>query len=134
MGGPRDRRPHGEVVQTVDGLSAVVPKVHRRWRSNSVVVLEQHGERYLVTAYGDSEWSRNCARQDADASPHARTEDFTAVEVPAKLPQLIEAYLQQFGKLPTVDDFPSFSLFFFFFFFFFFWPSSTVGSFPNCWR
>ncbi len=85
-------------------LLSVPGRFTGEWRSNPVVVLEQHGERYLVSAYGDSEWSRNLrAAGRGRLTTQARTEEFTAVEVPAEeLPQLIEAYLQQFGKLPTV--------------------------------
>jgi deazaflavin-dependent oxidoreductase (nitroreductase family) len=74
------------------------------WRSNPVVVLEHDGERYLVGAYGHTEWSRNLrAAGRGRLTKHGRTEGFTTVEVPVEqVPPLLDAYLQQFGKLPTV--------------------------------
>jgi deazaflavin-dependent oxidoreductase (nitroreductase family) len=74
------------------------------WRSVSVAVLKHGGRRYLMSAYGDSEWSRNLR-----ASGHGRltsrghTEQIRTVEIPVEQrPQLMAAYLQQFGKMPTV--------------------------------
>lgn len=74
------------------------------WRSVSVAVLNHGGRRYLMSAYGDSEWSRNLR-----ASGHGRltsrghTEQFRAVEVPVEQrPQLMAVYVHRFGKMPTV--------------------------------
>jgi deazaflavin-dependent oxidoreductase (nitroreductase family) len=85
-------------------LLSVLGRVTGQWRSNPVVVLEHDGERYLVSAYGDTEWSRNLrAAGRGRLTKQRRTEEFTAVEVPAEeLPALTDAYVQQFGKLPTV--------------------------------
>jgi deazaflavin-dependent oxidoreductase (nitroreductase family) len=74
-------------------------------RSTPVVVLEHDGQRYLVAAYGDTEWSRNlrAAGTGRLTRRHRGVEEFTAAEVPVDQRQpLIEAYLRQFGKLPTV--------------------------------
>ena len=75
-----------------------------RWRTVSVAVLEHDGERYLLAPAGDTDWSLNLR-----AAGHGRlerkgdVEDFTAVEVSiAQRPPLIKAYLQRFGKMPTV--------------------------------
>jgi deazaflavin-dependent oxidoreductase (nitroreductase family) len=75
-----------------------------RWRSVPVVVLEHDGDRYLIAAYGDTEWSRNLrAAGIGRLSGRGRVEEFTTTEVPAEQrPPLIGAYLQQFGTLPTV--------------------------------
>ncbi|MQY36843.1 hypothetical protein SRB17_48450 [Streptomyces sp. RB17] len=75
------------------------------WRSTAVAVLTHRGEEYLLAAYGDTEWSRNLrACRTGRLTRRGRTDHFTAVEVdPAELPALVEAYLRQFGKLPTVD-------------------------------
>jgi hypothetical protein len=69
-----------------------------------VVVLEQEGHRYLLAAYGVTEWSRNLRAAGIGClSRGGRVEEFTATEVPAepRLP-LIGAYLRQLGTLPTV--------------------------------
>ena len=73
-------------------------------RSNSVAVLEHDGERYLVGAYGHTEWSRNLrAAGRGRLTRKGRTEEFTVAEVPAaQVPPLIDAYLERFGQLPTV--------------------------------
>lgn len=77
-----------------------------RWRSTSIAVLGHDGQRYLVAAYGDTEWSRNlraagCGR----LIRRGPVEEFTAVEVPVEQrAPLIEAYLREFGRLPTVSS------------------------------
>ncbi|MET8805425.1 nitroreductase/quinone reductase family protein [Streptomyces sp. NPDC004546] len=75
------------------------------WRSTAVAVLTHVGEEYLLAAYGDTEWSRNLrASKTGRLTRRGRTRNFTAVEVdPADLTALVETYLRQFGKLPTVD-------------------------------
>ena len=86
--------------------SLTVPgRVTGRERTVPVAVLDQNGERYLISAYGDTEWSRNLR-----ASAHARlrgrrwTQDIDTVEVPIdERPPLIAEYLRQYGSLPTVQ-------------------------------
>ena len=75
-----------------------------QWRSSPVAVLEHDGRRYLVAAYGNTEWSRNLrAAGTGRLTRRRRVGEFTAAEVPVEQRQpLIEAYLRQFGKLPTV--------------------------------
>lgn len=75
-----------------------------QWRSTSIAVLEYDAQRYLVAAYGDTEWSRNLRAADSGRlSRRGRVEEFTAVEVPVEQrAPLIEAYLHEFGGLPTV--------------------------------
>lgn len=85
-------------------LLSVPGRTTGEWRSNPVVVLEHDGERYLLGAYGHTEWSRNLrAAGRGRLTKRSRTEEFTAVEVSAEqAPPLIDAYLRRFGKLPTV--------------------------------
>jgi deazaflavin-dependent oxidoreductase (nitroreductase family) len=85
-------------------LLSVPGRTTVEWRSNPVVVLEHDGERYLVGAYGHTEWSRNLrAAGRGRLTKQGRTVAFAAVEVPVEqVPPLLDAYLQQFGKLPTV--------------------------------
>jgi deazaflavin-dependent oxidoreductase (nitroreductase family) len=74
------------------------------WRSVSVAVLNHGGRRYLMSAYGDSEWSRNLrAAGHGRLTSRGRTERFTAIEVPIEQRRpLIDEYLDQFGTMPTV--------------------------------
>ncbi len=75
-----------------------------KWRWTPVVVLDHDGVRYLISAYGDTEWSRNLRASGARRlTRRGRVEPFTAVEVPVEQrPPLVEAYLRAFGNLPTV--------------------------------
>jgi deazaflavin-dependent oxidoreductase (nitroreductase family) len=74
------------------------------WRSVPVAVLDVDGQPYLVSAYGDTEWSRNLrAAGTGSLTRRGHVEGFTAVEVPTgEVGPLIEDYLRQFGRLPTV--------------------------------
>ncbi|MFE2431692.1 nitroreductase/quinone reductase family protein [Streptomyces sp. NPDC059373] len=74
------------------------------WHSTPVAVLRCDGQEYLLSAYGDTEWSRNLRASGAGRLTHrGRVDRFTAVEVrPDQLPPLIDDYLRQFGKLPNV--------------------------------
>ncbi len=85
-------------------LLSVRGRTTGQWHSSPVVVLEHDGQRYLVAAYGDTEWSRNLrAAGTGRLTRRRRVEEFTVAEVPVEQRQpLIEAYLRQFGKLPTV--------------------------------
>jgi F420H(2)-dependent quinone reductase len=85
-------------------LLSVPGRISGRWRSVPVVVLEYGGHRYLIAAYGNTEWSRNLhVAGNGRLSGRGRVEEFTTTEVPAEQrPPLIDAYLQQFGTLPTV--------------------------------
>jgi len=69
-----------------------------------VVVLEHEGAEYLMSANGNSEWSRNLrASGSGRLTRRGTVERFTAVEVPtSQVPPLMEEYLRQFGNLPTV--------------------------------
>jgi deazaflavin-dependent oxidoreductase (nitroreductase family) len=91
---------------SVVSLLSVPGRVTGQWRSVPVAVLERDGEEYLLAAYGDTEWSRNLRASGAGRlTRRGRVEHFTAVEVPAgQLPSLVEDYLAQFGKLPTVGQ------------------------------
>jgi deazaflavin-dependent oxidoreductase (nitroreductase family) len=85
-------------------LLSVHGRTTGQWRSVPVVVLEHDGDRYLIAAYGNTEWSRNLrAAGIGRLSGHGRVEEFTTTEVRAEQrPPLISAYLRQFGTLPTV--------------------------------
>jgi hypothetical protein len=85
-------------------LLSVPGRTTGRWRSVPVVVLEHDGHRYLLAAYGNTEWSRNLrAAGIGRLGGRGPVEEFTTTEVPAEQrPPLISAYLQQFGTLPTV--------------------------------
>src|SRR6266516_6540292 len=54
-----------------------------KWRWTPVVVLDHDGVRYLISAYGDTEWSRNLRASGARRlTRRGRVEPVTAVEVP----------------------------------------------------
>src|SRR4051794_13898948 len=74
------------------------------WRSVPVAVLEFEGQRYLVSPRGNTDWARNLrAAGTARLKRRGKTEQIDSVEVPtSERPRLIEAYLEQFGKFPTV--------------------------------
>ena len=75
------------------------------WRSVPVAVLAHEGERYLIAPRGNTDWSRNLrAAGTGRLRRRGRTEEFDAVEVPVQQrPPLIEVYLAQFGRFPTVE-------------------------------
>ncbi len=89
---------------SVVGVLSVPGRKSGRWRSTSVAVLEHGGDRYLVGAYGHTEWSRNLhAAGHGRLKRKGRTEEFRVEEVPAEqVPPLIDAYLERFGQFPTV--------------------------------
>ncbi len=89
---------------SVVSLLSVPGRTTGQWRSNSVAVLEHDGGRFLVAAYGNTEWSRNLrAAGHGRLTRRGRTEEFTAVEVAREeLPALIDAYIGKYGTLPTV--------------------------------
>ena len=74
------------------------------WRTVSLAVLTHNGQEFLVSAYGQTDWSRNLrASGRARLSRRGRTEEITVDEVPADdVSPLIDEYLRQFGKLPNV--------------------------------
>jgi len=86
--------------------SLTVPgRVSGRGRTVPVAVLDHEGTRYLISAYGDTEWSRNLR-----AAGHARlrgrrqTQYIDTLEIPVEeRPPLIAEYLRQYGGLPTVQ-------------------------------
>jgi deazaflavin-dependent oxidoreductase (nitroreductase family) len=77
-----------------------------RWQRVPVAVLDHGGERYLIAPRGNTHWSRNLrAAGSGRLTRKGRTEEFDAVEVPtAERPPLIDVYLKQFGKFPTVAE------------------------------
>jgi deazaflavin-dependent oxidoreductase (nitroreductase family) len=89
---------------SIVGLLSVRGRSSGEWRSVPIAVLDYDGDRYLLAAYGDTEWSRNLrAAGGGRLTRRGTVEEFTAVEVPAaERPPLIDAYRQKFGTLPTV--------------------------------
>jgi deazaflavin-dependent oxidoreductase (nitroreductase family) len=75
-----------------------------RWRTVPVVVLEHEGERYLLTPFGDTEWSRNLRAAGGGRLRRGRREErFAAEEVPPqRRGPLIEAYRRRYGRMPGV--------------------------------
>ncbi|MCX5537477.1 nitroreductase/quinone reductase family protein [Streptomyces sp. NBC_00006] len=92
------------VKPKVVSLLSVPGRTTGAWRSTPVAVLDHGGAEYLLATYGDTEWSRNLrASKSGRLTRRGRVEQFTAVEVgPAELPELMAAYLKEFGKLPNV--------------------------------
>ncbi|OQO92971.1 nitroreductase/quinone reductase family protein [Saccharomonospora piscinae] len=69
------------------------------WRSTPVNVLTLDGERYLVSARGNTQWARNLrAAGEGTLAVGGRVERFEAVELhgDAKLP-VLRAYLRRWG-------------------------------------
>jgi len=77
-----------------------------QWRKVPVAVLEHDGERYLIAPRGHTDWSRNLrAAGSGRLARKGKVEEFDAVEVPVEeRPPLIEEYLKQYGKFPTVSE------------------------------
>lgn len=92
------------VKPDVVSLLSVAGRSSGRSQDVAVAVLTHDGQRYLLAAYGDTEWSRNLRQSGTGRlTRRGRTEEFTAEVVPAEqVPPLIEEYLRQFGKLPNV--------------------------------
>jgi deazaflavin-dependent oxidoreductase (nitroreductase family) len=90
---------------SVVSLLSVPGRASGQWHSTPVAVLEHGGEEYLVSAYGDTEWSRNLRAAGAGRlTRRGDAEVFTVAEVPVdQRPPLIAAYLREFGSLPTVE-------------------------------
>ena len=73
------------------------------WRTVSVAVLHHDGEDFLLSAYGQTDWSRNLrASGRARLSRRGSTERSRSRKFRRRLPPLIDDYLRQFGKLPNV--------------------------------
>jgi deazaflavin-dependent oxidoreductase (nitroreductase family) len=76
------------------------------WRRVPVAVLDHGGERYLIAPRGHTDWSRNLrAAGSGRLTRKGRTEEFEVAEVPVtERAPLIEVYLKQFGRFPTVAE------------------------------
>jgi len=83
---------------------SVPGRISGQWRTTPVVILEHDGERYLVAPGGHTEWARNLrAAARGRLIRRDRVEEFTAVELrPADRPQVLAAYLDRYGRMPTV--------------------------------
>jgi deazaflavin-dependent oxidoreductase (nitroreductase family) len=88
----------------VVSLLSVPGRQSGRWRSTAVAVLDHEGQRYLISAYGNTEWSRNLRAAGRGRLTHrGRVESITATEIATdNRAALIAAYLLEFGSLPTV--------------------------------
>jgi deazaflavin-dependent oxidoreductase (nitroreductase family) len=77
-----------------------------KWHTTPVAVLEDGGERYLISYRGASDWARNLeASHKARLIQHGRVEEIDVVEVPvAERAPLLSAYRDRFGKMPTVGS------------------------------
>ena len=75
-----------------------------QWHSSAVAVLSHDGQDFLLSAYGNTEWSRNLrAAGTARLTRRGRAEEIEVEEVPAEqVPPLMAEYLREFGKMPTV--------------------------------
>jgi deazaflavin-dependent oxidoreductase (nitroreductase family) len=105
VGGAGDWWPNGPAVSSsIVCLLSGRGRRTGRWRSTPVVVLDHLGGRYLLAAYGDTDWSRNLrAAGGGRLVTRSRVEEFTAIEVAVEQqPPLIAAYLREFGGLPHV--------------------------------
>jgi deazaflavin-dependent oxidoreductase (nitroreductase family) len=93
-------------ARSVLSTLAVQGRTSGRWRSVPVAVLDHDGHRYLIAPRGNTEWSRNLrVAGSGRLTRKGRPEAFDAVEVPvAERPPLIEAYIAEFGRFPTVAD------------------------------
>jgi deazaflavin-dependent oxidoreductase (nitroreductase family) len=79
-------------------------RVTGRERTVPIAVLDYGGQRHLISAYGDTEWSRNLRTAGhARLRGRRRSEQIETVEVPTgDRGPLIAEYLRQYGRLPTV--------------------------------
>jgi hypothetical protein len=75
-----------------------------RWHTLPIVVLEQNGERYLISYRGESDWVLDLrASRTGRLIQRGHVEEIRVVEVPiADRASLIEAYTARYGKMPTV--------------------------------
>jgi hypothetical protein len=89
---------------SIVSLLSVPGRTSGEWHSVSIAVLNHGGRRYLMSAYGDSEWSRNLrAAGHGRLTSRGRTERIHTIEVPVDQREpLIEDYVDRFGKMPTV--------------------------------
>ncbi|MDT3440587.1 MULTISPECIES: nitroreductase/quinone reductase family protein [unclassified Pseudofrankia] len=83
---------------------SVVGRQSGRTRRVPVAVLHHDGERYLIAARGQTDWSLNLAATGHGRLDHeGRTEDIEVTDVPVSArPPLIDAYLASYGRMPTV--------------------------------
>ena len=75
-----------------------------QWHTVPVAVLEDHGERYLVSYRGESDWVRNL-RASHSGRLHflGHDEEITVTEVPdSERRPLLDLYRERNGKMPTV--------------------------------
>jgi deazaflavin-dependent oxidoreductase (nitroreductase family) len=91
-----------------------------QWRTIPVNVLKLDGQRYLVSARGETDWVQNLrAAGGGEIRRGSRTRAFRATELPVEeRPRVIEAYLDQwayqvnayFKALPDPADHPVFRI------------------------
>jgi deazaflavin-dependent oxidoreductase (nitroreductase family) len=76
-----------------------------RWHTVPVAVLEDGGERYLVSYRGESDWARNLrAAGGGRLTSRSVSEEISVIEVPVgEREPLLDLYRERFGGLPTVS-------------------------------
>lgn len=77
-----------------------------RWRTTPIGVLDHDGERYLVAAWGVSDWARNLrAARRGRLFNRGRVEEIEVVEVPtAERPPILAAYGVRYAGIPRVGE------------------------------
>jgi deazaflavin-dependent oxidoreductase (nitroreductase family) len=75
-----------------------------QWRTTPVVVMDYEGQRYLVAAFGESEWALNLrAAGHGRLGQKGQQQEFTAEEVPvAERGPLLEEYKRRYRRAPGV--------------------------------
>jgi deazaflavin-dependent oxidoreductase (nitroreductase family) len=99
---------------------AIRGRTSGQWRTVPVNVLDLDGQRYLVSARGETDWVQNLrAAGGGELRKGSRTQPFTATEVPNdEKPRLIQAYRDRwdyqvsgyFKALPDPADHPVFRI------------------------
>ncbi len=77
-----------------------------RWHTTPVAVLDHGGERYLISYRGASDWARNLeASHTARLARRGDVEEIEVADVPvAERGELLDAYRDRYGKMPTVGS------------------------------
>jgi deazaflavin-dependent oxidoreductase (nitroreductase family) len=84
---------------------SVVGRRSGRLQRTPVVVLHHAGGRYLVSAFGHSDWTENLQSTESGwLKARGPAEEFAADLVPVQdRPPIIDAYIRRFGKMPGVS-------------------------------
>lgn len=76
-----------------------------RWHNVPIAVMDHDSKRYLVSYRGESDWARNLrASLRGRLLTRDGAEEIVVAEVPvSERGELIDVYLDRFGKMPTVS-------------------------------